>query len=280
MVSRHVGDRISYIKNNVGKQEILGVKFDNLDKDEVLEKIKGFLKSKKQHYIVLPYSEFLVRAKRDQKFREILNSADLCIAEGMGPVIASRILGKPLKGRITGIELIKALYDEGVRPHKLRGSDPLKVFLFGARKGVTEEAVRRLEKGGQTPLRGSDPLKFVGIAHGENYKDPVRHSEIIDTINQANPQILFVALGSPKQEEWIVENLSKLPSVKVAIGVGGAFDFISGRAKRAPEIMQNIGLEWVWRFARDPKRFPRIINATAFFPSLVFSELFKNKLKK
>lgn len=259
------------------KQEILGVQFDNLNKDEVLEKIKRFLESKKQYYIVLPYSEFLVRAKRDLGFREILNNADLCIAEGMGPVFASKLLGKPLKGRITGVELIEALCVIPTQdsPASAAGRTVLgwdwRTFLFGGKNDVADEAAKTLMETGHG---------VVGMIHGENYQDPARHREIIDTINAVAPQILFVALGSPKQEQWIVENLSKLPSVKVAIGVGGAFDFISGRRKRAPRVLQNIGLEWLWRLAHEPRRFPRIINATVVFPSLVIFELLKNSLVK
>lgn len=271
------------MKNNVEKQEILGVQFDNLNKDEVLEKIKRFLESKGQHYIVLPYSEFLVRAKRDLGFREILNNADLSIAEGMGPVFASKLLGKPLKGRITGVELIEALcviptQDSPASttqdsPASSAGRTVLgwdwRTFLFGGKNDVADEAAKTLMETGHG---------VVGMIHGENYQDPKRHQEIIEVINQAKPQILFVALGSPKQEQWIVENLSKVPSVKVAIGVGGAFDFISGRAKRAPKLLQNIGLEWAWRFIRNPRQLPRTINAAIVFPVFVSLELLKKQL--
>jgi len=245
------------------KKEILGIQFDDKTKPELFEEIGKLLRDGKQHYIVLPYSEFLVRAKRDRNFRDILNNADLCIAEGMGPVIASRILGNPLGGRITGIELIEEL---GIKSKELG----ITFFLFGGKEGVAEEAARKLV--------GRDrSTRIVGTLHGENYRDPERHREIIDTINRTKPEMLFVGLGSPRQEEWIAEHLATLPSVKIAISVGGAFDFISGRKKRAPIFLQYAGFEWGWRLMREPRRLPRIINAIFIFPLFVLVGLIKKK---
>jgi len=266
------------------KIEILGVKFDNLDKDEVLAEMGKFLESDRQHHIVLPYSEFLVRAKRDKDFRDILNRADLCIAEGIGPLLASRILGRPLRGRFTGIELIYELAAFG-EPRPWRGirnsfdatqdrqESGLKLFLFGGKKGVAEEAATRLKD--KYPN-----LEIAGTVDGENYNDPEKHQEIIDAINQSRPQILLVALGSPQQEQWIVNHLSKIPSVKIAIGVGGAFDFISGRRKRAPAFFQSAGFEWLWRVSWEPTRLPRMIDAVIMFPFLIFWELIRTRFKE
>jgi len=239
------------------KKEILGVQFDDWTKDELYEEIEKLLRDGKQHYIVLPYSEFLVRARKNPAFREILNNADLCIAEGMGPVIASRILGNPLSGRITGIELV----------HEL--SKKYSTFFFGARDGVAKTAADNFNK--------KHSSNIMGTVHGEDYENAERHEEIIKAINDVHPEILFVALGSPRQEEWIVKNIHKVPSVKIAIGVGGAFDFISGRAKRAPAFFQSISLEWMWRFAQEPKRLLRINTAVIVFPIFVFLEKITQK---
>ena len=119
------------------------------------------------------------------------------------------------------------------------------VFLFGAGPGVAEKAIENLKS------------KYSGLR-----------------IDEKEPSILFVALGAPKQEKWIVKNLKEMPSVKLAVGVGGAFDFISGRVRRAPRFVQDIGLEWLWRFGRQPWRAKRIYNAVAKFPWLVIRSKF------
>jgi N-acetylglucosaminyldiphosphoundecaprenol N-acetyl-beta-D-mannosaminyltransferase len=201
------------------KTEIFGIKFDDLTMEEAIEKIHGF--------VILPYSEFVVKAQKNEEFRNILNKADFCLCEGRGLWLIARLLGKKLKQNINGIELIK----------NLKG----KIFLFGGTKEVVEKTKEKL---GQ---------KIVGAENG--YQD---FNRVIEKINLTKPEVLLVGLGSPKQEKFIYENLSKMPSVKLAVGVGGAFDFISGRVKRAPKILQKIGMEWLWRLFVQPQRIKRI----------------------
>jgi N-acetylglucosaminyldiphosphoundecaprenol N-acetyl-beta-D-mannosaminyltransferase len=211
------------------KIDILGVKIDNLTMDEALERIGQFLNSKSQHYIVLPYSEFIVRAQKDEEFRGILNKADLSLCESKGLWFVSGFLGKPLKESIAGVDLI----------NKLRGE----IFLLGGKRGVAEKVKEKLS------------AKVIDTEHGYQNLD-----KVIEKINKAKPNILLVGLGSPKQEKWIYKNLKKMPNVKVAVGVGGAFDFISGQVKRAPKFLQKIGLEWLWRLILQPRRAKRIYN--------------------
>ena len=215
----------------------VGVGIDNLTMDEVLEKISGF--------VVLPYSEFIVRAQKDEEFKNILNSADFCLCEGRGLQLAARFLGKKLKENIAGVDLIYKLnLESGVKNHR--------IFLLGGEKEVVKKAGVKLGK------------NVVGAEHG--YQDL---KKIIEKINKIEPDILLVGLGSPKQEKWIYENLKKMPSVKIAIGVGGAFDFISGRMKRAPKFFQKIGLEWLWRLILQPWRIKRIYNGVVKFSWLI-----------
>lgn len=211
----------------MGKLDIFGIKFDNLTMKEALEGVGQFLKSNKQHYAVLPYSEFIIRAQKDKEFREILNKADLCLCEGRGLWLMTRFLEKKLKEPINGIELI----------YKLKG----RIFLFGGKKDVVKKTADKLGE------------SVIGWEHG--YQDL---NKVIDKINKAKPEILLVGLGSPRQEKWIYENLKKIPIVRVAIGVGGAFDFISGKVKRAPKFIQKISLEWFWRLILQPQRIKRI----------------------
>lgn len=226
--------------------EILGVRIDNLTMNEVLHKIQDFLRDGRQHYIVTVNPEFIVKAQKDREFCEILNNADLAIADGIGVIWASRIGGKPLKERVAGADLVKSL------KFKVKS---FRVFLLGG-YGVAEKIA-------------SEWPAVVG------FSEETESMELFAQINQCQPDILLVALGAPKQEKWIAENLRKLPSVKVAIGVGGAFDMISGKIKRAPRFMQEMRLEWFWRLIKEPRRLPRIFNAIVFFPWLVL----KSKIK-
>lgn len=218
------------------KTDILGVKIDNLTMEEALEKMKGF--------VVLPYSEFIVRAQKDEEFKNILNSADFCLCEGRGVWLVARFLKKPIKEPINGVDLI----------YNLKG----RIFLLGGKEEIIKKTAEKLGD------------SVVGFEHG--YQDL---DKVIEKINKVKPEILLAGLGSPKQEKWIYCNFKKMPSVKVAIGVGGAFDFISGRIKRAPKFFQKMGLEWLWRLILQPRRIKRIYNGVIKFSWLALKEKIK-----
>jgi len=222
----------------MNKIDLFGVKIDNLDTNTVLDKIGQFLNSKKQHYIVLPYSEFIIKAQKDEEFRNILNKADLCLCESRGLQLIAGFLNKKIKEPVNGIELIYKISNNQDTRHNNQ-----KIFLLGGRKGIAEKVRDKLK------------ARVIKAEHG--YQDL---DKIIEKINKFNPNILLVGLGSSKQEKWIFNNLNKMPSVKVAIGVGGAFDFISGHSRRAPRFLQKTGLEWLWRLILQPKRIKRIYN--------------------
>lgn len=223
---------------------MLGIKIDNLNHNEVMSEVNRFLTNGGQHYIVLLYSEFIVQACRDRDFKEIINNADLSLCDGRGLWLMSYLTGEPLKEQIPGVELMEVICDNWP-----------KIFLFGGEKQVAAKVAGKFGK------------NIIGTADGyDGQKD------IIKKINQVRPEILFVALGMPAQEKWIVQNLRQMPSVKIAIGVGGAFDFIAGRIKRAPKVVRCCGLEWLWRLARQPRRARRVINAVVVFPWLVLKE--------
>jgi N-acetylglucosaminyldiphosphoundecaprenol N-acetyl-beta-D-mannosaminyltransferase len=226
--------------------EILGVKIDNLTKEEALEKIEEFLEDNQQHYLVTPNPEFLVRAQEDEEFRRILNQADLAMPDGIGLIFASRLLGQPLKERVIGVDLMEKICQRAAQKK-------WSVFLLGGQEGVAEKAAENLRK------------RYQGLKIEFGNSSPSFEQQ---------PIILFVALGAPKQEKWIVQNLEKIPSVKLAIGVGGAFDFISGRVRRAPKLFRLLGLEWFWRLLRQPWRVSRIFNALVRFPWLVLKSKF------
>lgn len=217
------------------KTEIFGIQFDDLTMEEAIRQIKGF--------VVLPYSEFMVRAQKNKKFKDILNKADFCLCESRGLWIMARFVSKKLKEPINGIELIYNL------------SQKSKIFLFGGTQDVVKKTAEKLGN------------CVIGYEHG--FQD---YNLVIEKINSVKPEILLVALGSPKQEEFIYENLKKIPSVKLAIGVGGAFDFISKHIKRAPKILQKNGMEWLWRLTIQPKRIKRIFKGVGGLLLLTFKK--------
>jgi len=243
--------------------KILGVRIDNLSLSEILNKVESFLSDNKQHYIVTSNPEFLVKAQKDEEFKNILNQADLSIPDGVGLVLASLLLGERIKERIAGVDLMEAICKKAVQKK-------WPVFLFGAGPGVAEKTGGKLAK----KYLG---LQITGI-HSPYFgfeNDIQENQKIIGLINKSKTDVLFVALGAPKQEKWIYENLKRIPSVKLAIGVGGSFDFISGNVKRAPKLIRDLGLEWLWRLILQPWRIKRIFNAVVVFPLLVLKEKLK-----
>jgi len=236
------------------KINILGVLIDRITSKEVLKKIEEFLNSDTQHYITTPNPEFVMRAQKDEEFRNILNKSDIAIPDGIGLVFASHFLGNPIPEQVAGSDLVWKIA-------KLAEYKNCSLYLLGGKEGVAEEAARKLkEKYPNLKIKGAESGGEV-----EERKLKTQNEEMVKRINERQPDILLVAFGAPKQEKWIYYNLSKLSSVKVAIGVGGTFDFIAGRIKRAPMFLRKLGMEWLWRLFIEPKRINRILTATVRF---------------
>ena len=234
---------------------LLGVGLNNLKMKDVLEFIiKGLGKNQKKYYIVTPNPEILVLADKDSDYKKVLNNAKLALPDGIGVIMASKLLGKPLRERVRGVDLMENLCKEVSKR-------PITVGFLGAGPGVAEKAAKC--------LREKYPgLKVAFI--GEEWDTKNFKFQINSTIQQFNNStmkqsidILFVAFGSPKQEFWISNNLEKLP-VKIAIGVGGAFDFVSGKVRRAPFFVQKLGLEWLFRLIIQPWRIKRQLRLFKF----------------
>lgn len=235
--------------------KILGVNINILTKQQALERVKGFLNSQKQNKIFTPNPEMLVDASKDEYFREVLNSGDLNICDGKGLSLVAKTK------KIPGVDFMLDICTLAEKKNK-------SIYLLGSGNDeVIEKTAEKLKK------RFSN-LKIVGINKGvkiersKDYKidyDKEKNDEITHDIIMSAPDILFVAFGHGKQEKWIDKNLKQLPSVKIAMGVGGSFDFISGKVKRAPKWMRKLGLEWLYRLFRQPSRLPRIFKATILF---------------
>lgn len=188
-----------------------------------------------------PNVDHVVRMEDDSSFRKIYLAADWIVADGMPLVWFSRLVGRPLPERVTGADLLPALCQEAAK----KG---LSVYFFGAAPGIAEEASQKL-------FQRNPGLKVAGFAspsYGFENNPHLTH-QYIDSINQASPDILFVGLGSPKQEFWAYSHRQVL-NVGVIAAIGGAFDFASGRIKRAPSWVQVSGIEWLWRLFQEPGR--------------------------
>ena len=227
---------------------LLGVGINNINIDDTLEFIiKGLGKNEKKYYVVTPNPEILVIANANHNYKKVLNNAKLALPDGVGVMLASKFLSKPLEQRVTGVDLVENLCREVSK-------QPITVGFLGAGPHVAELA--------SECLREKYPDLKINFTEQEwNFEKDYPKTDI-----------LFVAFGSPKQEIWIAENLNKLP-VKVAIGVGGAFDFISGKTKRAPVIFRKLGLEWLFRLFMQPWRIKRQLRLIKFI-FLVFKEKF------
>ncbi|MCK5460212.1 WecB/TagA/CpsF family glycosyltransferase [Candidatus Parcubacteria bacterium] len=242
--------------------KILGVKINSITKKQALEKIEQFLCSGRQCHIATINPEFLVEARKDKEFFDILNSADLSLADGFGLILASYFFNPKIKERIAGSDLMDNIFNIAEKKY-------YKICILNWKNGLSKK-----QKIGAVLKNRHPRLKFI-------IKDVRRDYFDLDTkeINSFAPQILIVGLGAPYQEKLIHYNLSKMPSVKIAIGIGGALDFLTGRISRAPSFIKRIGLEWLWRLFNQPeqkiRRLKRIFIAVVVFPFLILLEKFK-----
>ncbi|WP_419957462.1 WecB/TagA/CpsF family glycosyltransferase [Psychrobacillus psychrotolerans] len=220
------------------KEMILGVKVDTDNYDELIKKLFTRIDNKEKSLVVAINPEKLMKAKEDQSLKDLLNRAEFQIPDGIGVILASKLNKGNIKSRVTGIDMMDRIVREAARTGK-------SIFLYGAKPGVAESAAEALKFTYAS-------LKIAGTQDGYE-KD---NEKVIEKINETKPDILFVAMGSPRQEEWIEANRDKLhPSLYQ--GVGGSFDVLAGNVKRAPEFFQKTGLEWFYRLAKEPSRLKR-----------------------
>lgn len=230
--------------------EMMGCEIDNLSMEETLQTIEAFIKTGLPHQHVVVNVDKLVKASRDEKLRQIINQCALINVDGMPVVWASRLLGKPLKARVAGVDLFESL----MRRSTEKG---WRVYLLGAR----EEVVSGVKQGYEKKYPG---LTIAGYRNG--YWQLEEEAAVVEEIKAAQADLLFVAISSPKKEHFLARYQAEM-KVPFAMGVGGTFDVAVGKIKRAPVWMQNAGLEWFYRFLQEPRRmFKRyFIDDMAFF---------------
>ena len=235
---------------------MMGCQIDNLTMEETLQKVDGFIQSGHPHQHVVVNVDKLVKAERDAELRRIINDCALINADGMPVVWASRLLGKPLKERVAGVDLFEAL--------KRRSADKQwRVYLLGAREEVVSEVKRLYE------------MKYPGLTvagYRNGYWSAEEEPGVVAQITEARADLLFVAISSPKKEHFLGQYQGQM-KIPFAMGVGGTFDVAVGRVKRAPVWMQKSGLEWFYRFLQEPRRmFRRYFIEDMGFIRLFFKE--------
>ena len=243
------------------KIEILGVRFDSLDRAELLAELNSMLEHGEQGYLVTPNPEILQCAHKDTELRDVLNRASLCIADGVGVIWAAKMLKKPLKARIPGVEI-------GEQMLSLCAREGRGVFFLGGAEGVADAAAERM-------MEVHPGLSVSGTHHG--YFDKDDNDRIVGMINDSGAEVLFVCMGFPYQEKWIAANLGRMPSVRLAFALGGSLDVYAGRVKRAPRAFCAIGLEWLWRAFSSWSHFRRALKLPLYIIRVLKVRFFGSK---
>lgn len=221
------------------KTDILGVDIDDLTPEEAVAAGSALIEKEGFHYAVTPNPEFILTAKQDEQFRAVLNSADLALADGIGVVYAAKILGRPLKGKVTGIDFAQGLLTSMAQTGRT-------LFLLGAKPGVAERAAEK--------LRAAHPGLIICGTHDGYFQDD---TPVVEEIRAAGADVIFVCLGAPKQELWMVQH-GPDTGARLAVGLGGSLDVFAGTVERAPDAWQKAGMEWLYRLIKEPNRFGRM----------------------
>ena len=227
------------------RTEIMGVSFDNVTLEEAVRTGAKLAEGPGFSYVVTPNPEIVNAARADSSYREVLNGATLVLPDGIGVIKAAKILGRPLKERVPGIDFASGVMS---RLEKKSG----RLFLLGAKPGVAEQAAENLK------------AKYPGLVIcGTNdgyFKDD---APVVEKIRAAEPDLVLVCLGFPRQERWMAE-FGPQTGAHLMIGLGGALDVFSGNTKRAPVAWQKLNLEWAYRLVHEPKRIGRMAKLPLF----------------
>ena len=225
----------------------MGVSFDDVTLPQAIAAGEELAKGPGCAYVVTPNPEIVNMARQDPAYGAILNGAGLVLPDGIGVVYASKILGRPLNGRVPGIDFADGLMAWMAQHGK-------RLFLLGSKPGIAEMA--------SVNLRQRHPGLTVCGTHDGYFKED---APVIQAVREAEPDVVLVCLGAPKQELWMAQN-GPATGAKFMVGLGGALDVFAGQTERAPEAWQKAGMEWLYRLIKDPKR----INRMAKLPLVLF----------
>lgn len=245
-----------------GRVYVLGCPVDPLDMEATVALCEQLIEARRPAFQISINAAKIVAARNDTRLRTVIGRADVVSADGQAVIWAARLLGQPLPERVAGIDLMLRLVGRAAECG-------WRVFLLGAEKSVLAKVSEELER--SHPL-----LEICGSQHGwfhDHESDRVR-----EEIAAARTDLLFVAMSSPRKEYWISEN-ARTAGVPLAVGVGGAFDVIAGERRRAPRVLQRIGLEWLFRLAQEPRRLgPRYADTNLRFAVALILELIGRRL--
>jgi N-acetylglucosaminyldiphosphoundecaprenol N-acetyl-beta-D-mannosaminyltransferase len=241
---------------------ILGQPFDLLDADAAIQRILALVEARQPGYVTFVNPHSLVRSRRDPEFRSALSRSTLTLCDGVGIGLACRLLGLPHASRVPGPELMPRLCDQG----RERG---LRHFFYGGGPGIAEALASRFTQ------------RLPGLAVCGTHCPPFRElsaeedAAIVTAINRCRPDVVWVGLGTAKQEKWMAAHAGRI-AAPVMLGVGAAFDFHAGVVTRAPECVRHAGLEWAWRLAHEPRRLWRRNLDSPLFLALVACQALRN----
>lgn len=230
--------------------DVLGVGFDNCTREEAVAWSMEALDASTCRYVVTPNPEIVETCREDEALRAVVNAADLVLPDGIGVIYGARLLGTPLRGRVPGIEYAQALMER-------MGEEGRTLFLLGARPGYAEQAAEKLEA-------ACPGLRVVGTNDGYFQED----AAVVEKIRRSGAEAVFVCLGSPKQEHWMAR-YGRDTGAKLLVGLGGSLDVFSGNVRRAPPVFRRLGLEWLYRLIKEPRRIGRMMRLPLFLVHVV-----------
>lgn len=238
---------------------ILDVPVDMVNNQQAMEIFKKLMGQEGCKLIVTPNSEIVLNATKDRELKKLIEEAGLVIPDGIGLVYASKILGEPLRERVTGVDFLGLILDYLEETGK-------SIYLFGS-KPSNDERPSVAELAGKAMQKKHPNLIIGGTRDGYFTKED--EEEIVKEINASGAEFLCVALGSPKQEKFIFEHKDEFTSIKAGMGVGGSLDVWAGTVKRAPLFYQKHGLEWLYRFIKEPTRYKRMAQLPLFIIKVI-----------
>lgn len=236
------------------KIDVMGLKFDSMTMDEALSRAEALLRGEKAAYVVTPNAEIAYEALHDIQLREMLNGADLMLPDGAGVVLASKLLRTPVKQKVAGVDFAAGLL--GILERNGQS-----LYLLGGKPGIGELAAQKM-------LEAHPQLRIAGIADGY-FQD---EAPVIAKINASGADALFVCLGAPKQERFMVQHRQEL-HVHLMAGLGGSLDAFAGTVQRAPAWMIRLNLEWLYRLIREPKRFRRMLRLPKYLWAVMLKRI-------
>lgn len=247
---------------------LLGVPLSALSRAAAEERLCALLRKTSGALVFTPNPDMLWQAHCSPAFRRLLQKADLLLPDGVGVTLAARLMGTPLPARLPGIDMAETILSHAAEQN-------LSVFLLGGKAGVAERA--KANWGKRVPA-----LRIVGTHHGyfDKHCRSAENQALLRQLQQAKPDILFVCFGSPLQEQWIADNAPRLPFLRLAMGLGGSLDVWSGDLPRAPRLFRRLGLEWLWRSAREPRRLRILFRLPRFLFAVLREAKSKAKEKR